>query len=304
MLAACSGDADDADDAGEELVADQGELGTGAFKVIQHNIWGGHNRGSTESLDYVTDQARSWNPDVVTMQEVCESQVATFKMRFPKWDVRFSPMITVDERCGNGAIGIVLASRWNMSDAEVTDLGISMGKQFTMLCADLAKPGVRSHGVRACSTHLRAYDDAEAEPTRTKQTATIRATLEKRIKQQAVIVAGDFNTGPHREPMDNMYVQKLDGTMGGKGLFREADQTDKKFFGRDPMAPERKCADASCRSGEDTHANPGEAKGGSKLDYIFFSSNRAKGRVSGTVMGTGASDHHLYRGAAELDFSK
>ncbi|MDB4994009.1 MAG: sle, partial [Myxococcaceae bacterium] len=250
MLAACSGDPDD------ELVSDQeDELSADAFKVITHNIWGGHNEGATASLDYVTDQARSFGPDVVMMQEVCEGQVATFKARFPKWDVRYSPMIPVDERCGNKAIGIVLASKWNMSDVQVTDLGVDFGKQFTLLCADLAKPGVPAHGVRACATHLRAWDDADAEPMRIKQTATIHATLEKRIKQrhQAVIVAGDFNTGPHREPLDNMYVQKLNGKLDGKGLFREADQNDKKFFGSEPQkAPDRKCAPNSCRSGQDT----------------------------------------------------
>jgi hypothetical protein len=66
------------------------------------------------------------------------------------------------------------------------------------------------------------------------------------------------------------------------------------------MAPERVCAPTSCRSGQDTHENPGEGSGGSKLDYIFFSTNRAQGAVSGTVMGHGGSDHHQYRGVAEL----
>jgi endonuclease/exonuclease/phosphatase family metal-dependent hydrolase len=295
MLAACGGEP------GDEAVADdEAEVSASAFKVITHNI-AGATEGGDKALDYVTDQARSWNPDVVMMQEACESQVATLKARFPKWDVRFSPM-RVDDGCANGKKGVVLASKWNMSDLEVTDLGEAFGRQFSMLCADVAKSGAGAHSIRACSTHLRAWDDPEAEPMRIKQTGLIHDALEKRIKQrnQAVIVAGDFNSGPHRAPHDNMYRQALDGKLDGPGLFREADQNDKRFFVRDPMAPERVCAPTSCRSGQDTHENPGEGSGGSKLDYIFFSTNRAQGAVSGTVMGHGGSDHHQYRGVAEL----
>lgn len=274
----------------EELAPKADEL-----RVVTHNIAGATTEGGPRSLDYVTSQAKKWKADAVMIQEACEDQVTEFKKRFPSWDVRFAEM-RVDTKCGNKKKGNVLASRWQMSDAQKTDLGTAFERNFSMLCADIAKKGLRPHAVRACVTHLRAWDDAEAEPMRIAQTAAIHAELAPRVRKgQLVTIAGDFNTGVHREPMNNMYEQKLDGTFGGKGVFREADQTDKKFFGKDPKAPDVKCAKSSCRSGQDTH-------GGSKLDYVFFSSNIANGKLAGEVKDRGGSDHNLYRGAAKLSF--
>lgn len=289
-LTAC-GDVDE-----EELVDEQSaELAGRPFEAITHNIAGGLiSKGEPVALDYITEQARSSQPDVVMLQEVCESQVEALKKRFPEWDIRYEVMVPAKDSCGARPLGNVLASRWNMSEVEVTNLGTAFGRNFNMLCADIAKPGFGAHGVRACSTHLRAWDDAEAEPMRIAQTAAIHDTLKDRIKKrgQAVVIGGDFNAGPHRAPMDNMYRQAVDGKQDGKGMFREADQTDESFFAK----ADAKCAPKSCRSGEGTHGTYGN----SKLDHIFFSVNRARGKLNGTVMGKGNSDHNLYRGVADL----
>lgn len=276
----------------EEVDEQSAELAGRPFEAVTHNIAGGMiSGGDAAALDLVTENARSSQPDVVMLQEVCESQVDALKKRFPEWDVRFAAMIPAQESCGGKALGNVLASRWNMSDLEVTDLGTAFGRNFSLLCADIAKPGFGAHGVRACSTHLRAWDDAEAEPMRIAQTAKIHDTVKDRIRKrgQALVIGGDFNAGPHREPMNNMYRQTVQGKHDGKGLFREADQTDERFFAK----ADAKCAAKSCRSGEGTHGN-------SKLDHIFFSANRAKGKIDGNVMGKGSSDHNLYRGIADL----
>jgi endonuclease/exonuclease/phosphatase family metal-dependent hydrolase len=287
-LTACAADSD------EEAIEEQGsELAARSFTAITHNIAGGMiSKGDPVALDKVSEEAGSSQADVVMLQEVCASQVEALKKRFPKWDVRFAPMIPVEDSCGNQPLGNVLASRWNMSEMEVTDLGTAFGRNFSLLCADLAKPGFGAHGVRACVTHLRAWNDADAEPMRIAQTAKIHDTLAPRIEKQgqAVVVAGDFNSGPHREPMNNIYRQAIDGKQDGKGLFREADQNDDAFFAK----ADAKCAAKSCRSGEGTTGQS------AKLDYVFFSLNRARGSVEGTVMGKGTSDHGLLRAVAKL----
>lgn len=287
-LTACGDPSDD-----EDVVEQASELKARPFKAITHNIAGGLlSKGDPAALDKVTEEARASDPDVVMLQEVCESQVAALKKRFPKWDVRFAPMVVEKASCGEEALGNVLASPWNMSEMEVTDLGTAFGRNFNMLCADLAKPGFGAHGVRACATHLRAWHDEEAEPMRIAQTAKIHDVLAPRIRKQgqAVVIAGDFNSGPQRAPMDNIYRQAADGKNDGKGLFREVDQNDEAFFAK----ADAKCAAKSCRSGEGTHGHS------AKLDYIFFSVNRARGSVDGKVMGKGASDHGLLRGVAQL----
>ena len=40
----------------------------------------------------------------------------------------------------------------------------------------------------------------------------------------------------------------------------------------------------------------------SKYDYVFFSDNHARDRVSGLAGDLGASDHHIYRAFADLTF--
>lgn len=289
-------DDDDLEDDDELAFEQSAALTRPSVKAISHNIAGGMiSKGAPAAIDYVEAQTRAWDPDVVMLQEVCESQFESFKTRFPTWNVKFAPMLAAKDysSCRGGALGNVLASKWRMSDVTATGLGTAFDRKFNLLCADIAKSGVRAGGLRACVTHLRAWSDDEAEPMRTRQTAKIRQTLLERItkRKQLVVVGGDFNAVPHSKPLNNVYHQKLNGKFNGPGLFREADQTDKSFFKNAPRSVE--CSPGHCRTGQPTFAKR-------KLDYIFFSRSCAGGALSGGVLGTGTSDHNLYRGRAEL----
>jgi endonuclease/exonuclease/phosphatase family metal-dependent hydrolase len=78
--------------------------------------------------------------------------------------------------------------------------------------------------------------------------------------------------------------------LGATGRFFEADQTDRRNDCRS--------AHRACRGGEPTiAASP------IKLDYIFFSNTLATGlpgALSGGVIASESSDHHLLRGWAVM----
>jgi endonuclease/exonuclease/phosphatase family metal-dependent hydrolase len=270
------------------------------FDVLTHNIGGGaENDPGEKGIAYTYAQIDERKPDVVMLEEVCHSQYASFKARYPTWKVLFAQMRASHPGCANGEPkGQLLASRRAMVEVLREDLGDvdpSGDKHFTLLCGAVPMPDTQRK-VLACVTHLRAEgsDAAAAEAARGRQVRRIHQHLNDRIhKGQAVVVAGDFNAGPHRDTLDPLYRLTRNGGFGG-GLFDEADQTDAR---RERLAKEGvRCAAAACRSGEGTMTS-----NNAKLDFVFFSHNRVGGRLGADALGSGGSGHRLYEAWAELD---
>lgn len=266
------------------------------FDVIAHNIGGGaENDPGDKGIAYTFSQLDERKPDVVMLEEVCQSQYESFKARYPSWNVLFAPMRASHPGCANAeAKGQVLASRRPMTEEIREDLGDPDGdKQFTLLCGAVRMPNT-ARKVLSCVTHLRAHDTPEAHAARARQAQRIHRLLKDRVAGgQAVVVAGDFNAAPHRETLDPLYRLTRSGRFNG-GLFDEADQSDdrRERFARDGV----RCAPDACRSGEGTMMN-----NDAKLDHVFFSHNRLDGRFGADVLGNGGSGHHLYEAWAELN---
>ena len=233
------------------------------------------------------------------LEEVCQAQLDAFKARYAGWSVLFAPMTTNEggTKCGGTPKGQILASRRPMTEAIRKDLGDPDGpKNFTLLCGEITMPDT-ARKVLACATHLRAYNDPAAEAARDRQAWRIAETLDDNVKAgQPVVVAGDFNAGPGKKPLDHIYRLTRSGNDTG-GLFLEGDQTDgsrAEYAKREDV----RCAPGACRSGEGTMTN-----NNAKLDYVFFSHNRvAGGEVGAELDGSGGSGHKLYRAWARLDF--
>ncbi len=277
------------DDALKELVR---------FDVITHNIAGGMlNKGQPGALDNVDGEISKSKPDVVMLQEVCTTQADAFKARHPGWTVEYRVTREVHPECGPGPLGQLIASPHGIGSVDETDLGdADPGKKVTLLCGDVPVPGGKG-SVRACSTHLRTKGDdpVASEAARKREVDRLVAHLKPRVQAgQAVVFAGDMNSGPQKDVLDPVYRLKRNGNFGG-GLFDEADQTDPRRESRKDSGVT--CAANACRSGEPTHDN-------SKMDHIFFSNNRIGGDISGEVGKAGKSDHNLYRGSAVLSFPK
>jgi len=283
------------------------------LRVITHNIAGGPTfHGAPEALDGVNAQIEEFRPDVIMLTEVCASQRTAFQEAHPTWHVYFSVMVSNQRSCkvdGSTNIrqGQMLASPYPISnisndllghpDVDHYPDGEKRTKYFKLLCGDVAIPGHSATGLRACVTHLRAFQDPEDHDAREAQTAKIRSLLHDRIwtQGQAVTVAGDFNALPNWNAMNNMYRLTKDSSYTGTGDFHEADQTDKKFF--DTHGPSVTCGENACRTGERTIGRA------TKYDYAFISRNVTHGgRVSALAADTYGSDHHLYRALFEIQY--
>lgn len=283
------------------------------LRVLTHNIAGGPIfRGGPEAISGINTQIAAFDPDVIMLTEVCASQRTAFQQAHPTWHVYFSVMVSNQRSCkvdGSTNIrqGQMLASPYPISnisndllghpDVDQYDDGEKRTKRFKLLCGDIAIPGHSATGLRACVTHLRAFQDPEDHDAREAQTAKIRTLLHDRIwdQGQAVTVAGDFNALPNWNAMDSMYRLSRDSQDTGVGDFHEADQTDAKFF--DTHGPSVTCGDDACRTGQRTI---GKA---TKYDYAFVSRNVTHGgRVSALAADKYGSDHHLYRALFEIQY--
>jgi len=272
------------------------------FKVITHNIAGGMNgNGEAKALDNVDGDIADFHPDVVMLQEVCEVQANAFKARHQGWSVEYRTTRPIHPKCGpqGGPLGLLLASAQPFENVVEYDLGEpepNGAKKYSLLCATMKVPN-RKGDVRACSTHLvAAGDDRDAnEIRRARQAKRVVDAVQPRLrKNEPVVMAGDFNAGPWRPLLDPIYRLSTSGG-DGQGEFDEADQTDPK---REKYVEHGvTCGPNACRSGENTHDN-------SKMDQIFFSHANIGGEISGDVRATGISDHHLYRGSAQLTLKK
>lgn len=264
------------------------------FDVIQHNVGGGaENVGTPDGLAYTIAQIRERKPDVVMLQEVCADQYDALKAALGGWDMHFIPMRATHSGCANKAKGQVLASPRAMEGYSDTDLlDMDGDKRFTLSCAGVPIPNTQ-RSVLACVTHLRVGGTDEDGSIRHRQAARIaRALGPEMAKGRAVVVAGDLNANPDKPILDPLYRLTLDGKTNG-GSFDEADQTDPR--NRELAKREVTCAENACRSGAPTTTD------GPKLDYVFFSHNRAAA-VSAQAFGFGGSHHALYAAAADLEF--
>lgn len=267
------------------------------FDVITHNIGGGaENDPGDKGLAYTVSQIDARKPDVVMLEEVCFSQYESLKRRYPTWNVLFSQMRESHPGCANSeAKGQVLASPRPMTEVLREDLGDpdpSGNKHFTLLCGAVSMPKT-ARKVVSCVTHLRAHGTPEADAARINQAKRIHGHVKGFVGDgKAVVIAGDFNTGPHEETLDPIYRLTRNGGFGG-GSFDEADQTDPRR--EQNVKGGVRCAANACRSGEATMAN-----NGSKLDYVFFSHNRVAD-LGANPLQNGGSGHRLYSAWADLE---
>lgn len=294
LLSACApGGFEESDEEDETADTESAIQDDVRFDVITHNIAGGMlNYGRAEALDKVEAEIAEARPDVVMLQEVCQTQADAFRASHPAWAVEFR--VTRPEHPKCGPLGHLLASHHGLEDVTETDLGhADPGKSVTLLCGNV-KFKKRKGSVRACSTHLVSRNDddpADSDRRRALEVDALVKTLNPIVKDgKAVVFAGDLNSGPRKDTLDPIYRLKRNGEWGG-GLFDEADQTDprREEFREDGVS----CAGAACRSGEPTH-------GRNKLDHVFFSNNRISGEIEARVLGTGKSDHNLVRASAVL----
>lgn len=286
------------------------------IKVITHNLAGGTmSAGKVKGIAALKKQIRSYNPDVIFVQEICVSQYQALRTEYPLWHMHFTSQQTRNTNCDQGlssAIGQLILSRHPLSNVAQHQIGSAYEgrvlKSYYMTCAEVRLPYSRHNIVQSflgCGTHIQAIFGDATSRVKFDQVNKIHNTLDPVIRSgKFVVVAGDFNAGPVEKELSYMYRLTNTGTFNGEGNFHEADQTDKKNFKqRDDSIPARSCKGKSaCRIGEYTYRKRGTKKYISKLDYVFFSVNKTNGRsgLSASCVPSSTSDHCIYKASAVL----
>lgn len=260
---------------GIEGVGDEDEDGdlliegarTAAIRIVQHNI-----EKKQAVLELAIKKAADVDAHGITLQEVCPVQVGWLVANYgSRWTIASVPGKKARPDCmlPDGTAGhphdVVI---WRGgTDARVRSYDAlggpanAQGNQLVCLAFDRAKVPVH-----LCSVHLISGDWIDPATGTTYDGATVREQQATGLKQIANewfdgaknhfgILAGDFNSQPGQPALDKVY----DGRLGGTGAFTEYNRSGGSRSGQDT-------ATAVTETGE---------RFSRKIDYVFFSTNRA-----------------------------
>jgi endonuclease/exonuclease/phosphatase family metal-dependent hydrolase len=247
--------------------------------------------GDTEPLASQAARAvRSWNADILLLQEVCATQVAAIGARLPGYESTFKSQVRTSRCGGSRKHGIAIFVRGGSSNERWVNIGGTeglTGPEYFLLAVDGRTADGRTY--TAATAHLRVKCDAEYDyddcapvthQARTEQSEAIVDELEWLTHDDVpVILGGDFNMLPDSEPMSMFYGPHA----GGYGVFAEADGAE---------------GGASGRGGESTACDKEQ-----KIDYVFYSTAQFRdldGDAATCATANRVSDHRLLRATATL----
>lgn len=246
-----------------------------AHPYLQFNVCGNIcYDGKPEAADHLRDSIRDWRPVIVMLNEICRTQADRLSELLLGSD---HPMehrfvaTTVTPKC-QGEFGNAVFTRGPIiGDAEIFELpNADVSERRKMICVGTAlEPGAT---VLACSVHIVYPSDRDNGVNHKPQIDRVAEIVNERARSgTAVVLGGDFNEKPDRSEngrSTTLLRPITDEAVGG--MFDEVDRADNE-----------------------------RTLGGSKVDHIFFSTNRFccfDGQPTDPVV----SDHRLLRGTATL----
>lgn len=252
---------------------------TARFTIVQHNI-----EKKDGPLATALDAGK--NAEAITLQEVCPDQLASLigTARARGWTL--SSAIVPHAGCPGDVNPSVVAIWTGGPDGEVSkvdQLGSTAMVPGQAACVAFNFKKVRTH---VCSVKLisTAKPDGAAEVIRRTQTDALRKLARDNWfggRNEFGVIAGDFNANVDQTSIDSLYAPQI----GGHGDFTEYNR-----------------GNGNTRDGQPTaHATGENGNYAKKIDYVFFSTNRASinngPNVSITPTG---SDHDMVISAAMM----
>ncbi|MCX3062578.1 endonuclease/exonuclease/phosphatase family protein [Streptomyces beihaiensis] len=210
-------------------------------RVWHWNIAGNTmHRGSVSDgiVDAVADSVITRRADVVSLNEVCESQYTAIRDRLAErgWPqapdnfARFAPELRSSPNLcgGRGGYGVALFGRHGLGAARRYRLSGGHGTEpRVMLCA----PRTDLPHLTYCTTHIATTTvSSGGSVVARRQLARVRSLLDGLARRgQTYVVAGDFNAQPHYARLDTFYAASADTrhNPGNIGAHRELDDADK-----------------------------------------------------------------------------
>ena len=252
---------------------------TASIKIVQHNI-----EKKNDPLMMALGRAENIGADGITLQEVCPQQLDWLVANYTgKWTIvaveHLTPALT---GCANPGVdkpySVVIwrggpggTPFWFPAVSGIPDA------PGNMVCVEFPRGGV---AVDLCSLHLNStvFGSYSGEDLRLRATTKIKQITRDNwlSRNHFVILGGDFNGKPNTPPLEKMYTSSL----GGSGDFTEYNRS----------GPSREGRNTAHSSGDHTETGEGYDK---KIDYIFFSDNRAPRDGELAEITTDASDHDM-----------
>ncbi|CAN7172365.1 endonuclease/exonuclease/phosphatase family protein [Knoellia sp. LjRoot47] len=192
------------------------EAAPGMVRVISHNI-----AKKPEALTKVIEKhnsARFPGPEVVFLQEVCQSMLPRIEEKLGK--ASFHMRRDNQSDCSDNVIGEVVAYTDKNASVvrDAVDFDVEGEDQnYGMACLNFSYAG---RSTRACSTHLASGDGPAKNAMRLASTKVIRDKA-RAWNKDLILIAGDFNREPTARAMDYVYGVGPDS----KGNFREITQS-------------------------------------------------------------------------------
>lgn len=287
---------DGTEDEDDEVDALAFGANTAAVRIVQHNI-----EKKDEVLRQTIRHAMDIKAHAIALQEVCPSQVEWLRANLGgRWT------IVVDPGDKAARVGCDLPGGLHDKPTNVAiwtggtggkgtvyqELSSITGSPGGMACVKFERAKVPVH---LCSAHLISGDWTDPATGITHDGAAIRLQQTTRIKQIARdnwfagsknhfgILAGDFNGQPNSPALDKIY----DNALGGTGEFTEYNRSGGSRDGRNTAH-----ADGSNTESGEPYSR--------KIDYVFFSTNRAAVDGPAVDIIRDASDHDMIVSTAHM----
>lgn len=294
LLGACVGDAPE-DELDFDTYAKNGSV---PITIVQHNIEKRNN-----VFNSALHHAMNAGALGITLEEVCPPETAWLKANFGnKWTI-----VDVPQRhpAATGCDNPAAPTGHDTPNVIAIYTGGTDGQpdRYPVIAAPAVAPGVmacvkfdhKGVPVHLCAAHLISADYVDqsvtpavtydGETVRGNQTANLRDTADKWLaKGHFVILSGDFNGKPETEPMDKIYDTSF---KNGKGHFTEYNRNGASRQGQDTAASD----------GSHTESGEGFSK---KIDYVFFSTNRAPIDGPNVNITPDDSDHDMVTSTVQM----
>ncbi|QKE83810.1 endonuclease/exonuclease/phosphatase family protein [Arthrobacter sp. NEB 688] len=193
------------------------EAATGSIRVITHNV--AKKPEALQKVLALADSAKSPGPEVVFLQEVCQSMLKQLDGKGPR---EFHIRRTNQGDCSDGVIGEVVMLNQRGAKGQGNSVTLleepDKGQSYGLACLNFT---YRKKSTRACSTHLPSGREADRAALRLTMTRAIKDKARLWNAQNPVLVGGDFNSLPTDREMAQMYAL---GTKA-RGDFVELNQT-------------------------------------------------------------------------------
>ncbi|WP_353945334.1 FG-GAP-like repeat-containing protein [Streptomyces sp. HUAS MG91] len=255
------------------------------LKVIHYNLCGAayacpNNLGGTgegTSVARLVTEASSYQPDIITVDEICLSQYAALKLQLTRagWTMDGTYASSQDNvvNCGSDKrFGSAVLSRQDVpddvqeyhafvhtGDETYTNDGRTVEVKRGLLCANTSYDG---RPLKACTAHTYA-----AAPEQLQEIADWTADPSLFPVNTPVVLGADLNLQPNEGGLAHLYDHthsSKDATAQPIGRFLEADETNPAWFAETSTGGVTCPATGTvrCRNGAPTAS-------ARKIDYVF-----------------------------------